>query len=94
MRKLEQAAMARRTGPDRIAAAIARFCGSMTFVLVHAVLFAAWIGYNSLPWFEAFDPYPFVFLTLVVSLEAQAIATGQAPGRLRLTQARSSLPLT
>lgn len=42
----------------------------MTFVLVHAVLFAAWIGYNSLPWFEAFDPYPFVFLTLVVSLEA------------------------
>jgi len=75
MRRLEQAAMARRTGADRAAAAIARFCGSMPFVWIHVVLFAGWIGYNSLPWFSHFDPYPFTFLTLLVSLEAIFLST-------------------
>jgi uncharacterized membrane protein len=75
MRELEDAAMARRTGADRAAAAIARFCGSITFVWIHVAVFACWIGYNSLPWFDAFDPYPFTFLTLVVSLEAIFLST-------------------
>lgn len=70
MRQLEEAAMAKRTGADRVAAMIARFCGQMTFVWIHVVFFAVWISYNTLPWFKAFDPYPFTFLTLVVSLEA------------------------
>ena len=75
MQQLEEAAMAKRTGADRVAAAIARFCGQMTFVWIHAVLFALWIGYNTLPWFQHFDPYPFTFLTLVVSLEAIFLST-------------------
>ncbi len=75
MRQLEEAAMARRTGADRVAAAIARFCGSMTFVWIHVAIFTVWLGYNALPWFHAFDPYPFTFLTLVVSLEAIFLST-------------------
>lgn len=75
MRKLEEAAMAKRTGADRAAAAIARFCGSITFVWIHVAVFGTWLGYNSLPWFKAFDPYPFTFLTLVVSLEAIFLST-------------------
>jgi uncharacterized membrane protein len=75
MRQLEEAAMAKRTGADRVAAAIARFCGQMTFVWIHVVIFAVWIGYNTLPWFKPFDPYPFTFLTLVVSLEAIFLST-------------------
>ncbi|MES3002124.1 MAG: DUF1003 domain-containing protein [Pseudomonadota bacterium] len=75
MRKLEEAAMARRTTADRVASAIARFCGSMTFVVLHVVFFTVWIGYNALPWFHPFDPYPFTFLTLVVSLEAIFLST-------------------
>ena len=75
MRQLEEAAMARRTGADRVASAIARFCGQMSFVWIHVVFFAVWIGYNALPWFKAFDPYPFTFLTLVVSLEAIFLST-------------------
>jgi len=39
------------------------------------VLFAGWIGYNVAPWFTPFDPFPFIFLTLVVSLEAIFLAT-------------------
>ena len=75
MRQLEEAARSRQTRADRVASAIARFCGSMTFVALHIVLFGAWIGYNALPWFDAFDPYPFTFLTLVVSLEAIFLST-------------------
>lgn len=75
MRQLEEAAMAKRNGADRVASAIARFCGRMTFVWIHVAFFAGWIAYNSLPWFQAFDPYPFTFLTLVVSLEAIFLST-------------------
>jgi uncharacterized membrane protein len=75
MRRLEQAQKRRRTRADGIAAVIARFCGSTTFVWIHVVVFAAWIAYNALPWFDAFDPYPFTFLTLVVSLEAIFLST-------------------
>ena len=37
--KLEQAAREQRTSADRIAEAIANFCGSMSFVWVHVVWF-------------------------------------------------------
>jgi uncharacterized membrane protein len=75
MRRLEEAQMAQRTTADRIAATIARFCGSMTFVWLHVAFFAAWIAFNTIPAFKAFDPYPFTFLTLVVSLEAIFLST-------------------
>src|SRR3569832_1058085 len=75
MRRLEEAHLGRRTTSDRIAALIAHFCGSMTFVWIHVLLFANWIGYIELPMFNAFDPYPFSFLTLVVSLEAIFLST-------------------
>lgn len=75
MRQLEQAAKAKRTTADRAASMIARFCGSMEFVVIHVMVFAAWILYNVLPPFQHFDPYPFTFLTLVVSLEAIFLST-------------------
>ena len=96
MRRLEEAAQARRTTADRAAAAIARFCGSMTFVLVHVAIFAAWIAYNALPWFEAFDPYPFTFLTLVVSLEAIFLSTFVLISQnydMRISERRNQLDL-
>jgi uncharacterized membrane protein len=70
MRKLEELASAKRTLADRIAEFVANFCGSITFVWIHAVLFGVWIGWNLLPKLPHFDPYPFIFLTLCVSLEA------------------------
>lgn len=75
MRQLEDAQLAKRTRADRVAGAIARFCGSMTFVVIHVLAFAGWILFNSLPGIAHFDPYPFTFLTLVVSLEAIFLST-------------------
>jgi uncharacterized membrane protein len=70
MRKLEQLASAQRTLADRVAEFVAKFCGSITFVWIHVVVFAVWVVWNVLPGLPRFDPYPFTFLTLCVSLEA------------------------
>lgn len=54
-----------------IADRITAFSGSMSFLFLNAGFFALWIWLNTLPLgIEAFDPYPFGFLTMVVSLEA------------------------
>jgi len=73
--QLEEAAKANRSSGDRIADLIAAFCGSMTFVWVHVIWFTGWILANGLPGLRHFDPFPFTFLTLVVSLEAIFLST-------------------
>lgn len=69
---LEERAMHSRTPAIRIAGAVNRFAGSPAFILFHVFWFGAWILVNLrvLPIIAAFDPFPFNFLTLVVSLEA------------------------
>ena len=73
--ELERAAREERTSSDRVAEAIANFCGSMVFVWVHVVWFGAWILFNLLPGLPHIDPFPFTFLTLVVSLDAIFLST-------------------
>ena len=73
--ELEKAAQSQRSSADRVADRVTRFCGSMGFVWVHVVWFAAWIIGNTLLPIKAIDPYPFSFLTLVVSLEAIFLST-------------------
>jgi len=47
------------------------FSGSMPFLILNALLFLLWIVLNTIPLgIPFFDPYPFGFLTMVVSLEA------------------------
>jgi uncharacterized membrane protein len=57
-----------RNVQDRIADTITRFAGSMTFVYVHIIWFAAWIGFR-------IEHYPFGLLTMIVSLEAIFLST-------------------
>lgn len=75
IRKLEQVAKEERTPSDRVAEVIAKFCGSMTFVWVHVAWFGGWILFNAMPGIRHIDPFPFTFLTLVVSLEAIFLST-------------------
>jgi len=96
MRKLEQVAGAKRTMADRIAEFVARFCGSITFVWIHAAVFACWIAWNALPGLPHFDPYPFTFLTLVVSLEAIFLSSFILISQnyeMRVTERRGQLDL-
>jgi uncharacterized membrane protein len=68
--EIERAHMEGRTFGERFAKWIANFSGSTWFAIVNLIWFVGWIGYNVLFPDQAFDPYPFTFLTLVVSLEA------------------------
>lgn len=69
---IEHEAMDARSKSERVADAIARQAGRIWFVIVHAIWFTGWILANSglLPFLPRFDPYPYQFLTFVVSLEA------------------------
>jgi uncharacterized membrane protein len=66
--QLERERQARRPWAYRVAASIAGFCGTAPVLWLHAVFFMGWLAFNSSR--LAFDPYPFTFLTMVVSLEA------------------------
>lgn len=48
------------------------FFGSIGFLLINVLFFIIWIliNLNIFPGIPAFDPYPFNFLTMFVSLEA------------------------
>ena len=60
----------------RMADWVANTSGSITFLLVHVALFAAWILLNiGLVSWGGFDPFPFGLLTMAVSLEAIILST-------------------
>jgi uncharacterized membrane protein len=74
--ELERGAATEKTWSDRISDRIARFAGSLWFVLLHLAAFAAWSGWNTLaPVQWQFDPYPYGLLTFIVSMEGVLIAT-------------------
>jgi uncharacterized membrane protein len=70
--KLEADALGARSLGARCARGLIRVAGTTTFAVVHLVWFVAWIVVNTglVPGMQSFDPYPFNFLTLFVSLEA------------------------
>jgi CRP/FNR family transcriptional regulator, cyclic AMP receptor protein len=60
----------RSTAIEKAADVIAAFSGSIAFLVMNILWFLGWIGWNVTPGVPHFDPYPFGFLTMVVSLEA------------------------
>jgi uncharacterized membrane protein len=61
-----------RSRMDLFSVAITNYAGSGTAILIHLIWFALWILINvhAIRGIAAFDPFPFSFLTMVVSLEA------------------------
>ncbi|MBP9750330.1 MAG: DUF1003 domain-containing protein [Candidatus Peribacteraceae bacterium] len=80
----------RRTIQDRFADVITNFSGSTLFLYLHIVWFGVWIGLNTgvLQAFgiEAFDPFPFGLLTMIVSLEAIFLSTFVLISQQRLSE--------
>lgn len=62
---------------ERIADRVAAFGGSWTFIILFGAVIALWCGLNLALAIEggAFDPYPFIFLNLILSM----LAAVQAP---------------
>ena len=65
---LQDAQERRRSVENRVSDQITQFAGSMRFVYIHLIWFAAWIGLRV-------EPYPFGLLTMIVSLEAIFLST-------------------
>lgn len=65
----------RQTFGERLADRVAAFGGSWPFIIAFGVFLALWTAINLLLRKEAFDPYPFIFLNLVLSM----LAAVQAP---------------
>ncbi len=59
---------------ERLADQVARFGGSWTFIVAFGIVLVLWTAGNSILG-AAFDPYPFIFLNLVLSM----LAALQAP---------------
>ena len=64
-----------RDGWARLADRVAKVGGSWRFIITFVITLAAWVTLNALLAARAFDPYPFIFLNLMLSM----IAALQAP---------------
>jgi uncharacterized membrane protein len=82
---LERSERKRRTVVESAIDRLAWWAGQPSFALLHVAWFAAWIAYNSLTP-RPFDPYPFTFLTMVVSLEAILLASFVLAAQNRMTR--------
>jgi len=60
---------------DRLADKVAELGGSWTFIVLFLVFLACWGAINVVLGRQAFDPYPFIFLNLMLSM----LAALQAP---------------
>ncbi|MER6829823.1 DUF1003 domain-containing protein [Streptosporangium sp. NPDC000563] len=59
----------------RLSERIARFLGTARFLVYMTVFVTVWVLWNVLvPHTLKFDPYPFIFLTLILSLQASYAA--------------------
>ena len=85
---LEERALHQRGTATRLGDAISRVTGSVPFVLFHIVGLSAWFVVNAgiVRGVEPFDPFPFNFLTLVVSLEAIFISVFVLMSQNRMTR--------
>jgi len=60
-----------RSALERFVDRLNQYASSTPFLVAHLLWFGVWITWNTgLLGFRKFDPYPFGFLTMVVSLEA------------------------
>lgn len=83
--QLERSERLRRTALERAIDRLARWAGRPSFPLLHLVWFGGWVTFNV--WSaKPFDPYPFTFLTLVVSLEAILLSSFVLAAQDRMTR--------
>jgi uncharacterized membrane protein len=70
--QVEKRSRKARSRVDLISVTITNLAGSAPAILIHLIWFALWILINmrAVPAIAPFDPFPFGFLTMVVSLEA------------------------
>lgn len=86
--KMEREALHERSLGERMSDAITGFIGSISFVVFHILLFVGWgiVNLNFIPGVNAFDPFPFGILTLIVSAEGVFITIFILIGQNRMSR--------
>lgn len=66
----------KRSASEKLADLMTQKFGSIEFLILNLAAFAFWIAWNLnlIPFLTPFDPFPFGFLTMAVSLEAIFLA--------------------
>lgn len=54
---------------DIVSDRVTREIGSWRFILAYFALLLLWMGLNTVAWMRQWDPYPFIFLNLVLSFQ-------------------------
>lgn len=60
----------RLTVGQRAADRVAAVMGSWRFILLQSLVLAVWVVLNVVAWMRHWDPYPFILMNLVLSLQA------------------------
>jgi len=60
----------RRTADEAAADLVAATVGSWRFIIVQSLLLLVWVVLNVSGWMRHWDPYPFILMNLVLSLQA------------------------
>ena len=55
---------------NRAADRVAKVVGSWRFIITQSVLLAVWAALNVTAWAQHWDPYPFILMNLLLSLQA------------------------
>jgi len=76
MKKRRSEEQVNATASERVSDAVTRFAGSITFVVIHATVYGAWLAINlrAVPGIKPFDP-SFVVLAMEASVEAIFLST-------------------
>lgn len=76
LRSIKAKADSKRTPSEKIADWVTSRFGSMSFLALNVLFFLSWIIINTgqIKGIYAFDPFPFILLTTIVSLEAIILA--------------------
>lgn len=85
---VDKASTEDETWKDKLADAVTAYCGSWSFIIWFTLIVLIWMGANILLlkiYGEAFDPYPFILLNLVLS----CVSALQAPF-IMMSQNRSA----
>lgn len=85
--RLEAEQLHRRSFFERVGDRAVAIAGSGWVAFFHLLWFAGWIVVNAagVPGIEPFDPYPFNFLTMIVSLEAIFVTLAVLNNQNRMT---------
>ncbi len=61
---------AQLTRGQRIADWVAKTMGSWSFIITQSIILSAWAALNVTAWIRHWDPYPFILMNLVLSVQA------------------------